>query len=346
MGKRRVTTPDVENEETRFERILSLYSPLAASGPPGSRWVSVQQAADTLGTDPEAAGKYLQAIAEVMGVPLGDEEGDLGSDDALELQDSSPLPLRRMSAAERQALISFAGGAISGAPEPAAHLFSAALAGAGVPAVPVVFIDNPPLLPPAGVAEYVRLAVEAKRSGCWLALTLRGEAAVLIEVVAVVAVPATGFWYVAGWSEKDKRREAATVRRFRLDRAGEVRLGPALPSGRGGAAAELREEDVFQDAWAVDTGRSHDVRVFFQGGANLRVKVERETAHRPGRRLIGGPDGSFIYEDRVGGLNEFAAWLRTFGAGTRVLVPQALADRMLETGQRRSRARGDETQGI
>lgn len=125
--------------------------------------------------------------------------------------------------------------------------------------------------------------------------------------------------------ERDGR--GRTLRLWRLDRIRSLSLTEVpytYPPG-----FDLHE--AFADRWGLQGGEMTHVRVRFYNDFNVVERMKRETAHRRNRKLEELPDGSYIFEDDVVGLDDFRMWLRGFGASAEVLEPLSLRRSMYES---------------
>lgn len=107
--------------------------------------------------------------------------------------------------------------------------------------------------------------------------------------------------------------------------------------------------EYLANRWGISSDSETLVRVRFKNTpwhliALNKVKgdVSRRRIYHPECRLEMCPDGSVLLRDKVVGLSEFAAWLRSYGDAAEVLEPESLRRMMARTGRRMLERYGEE----
>lgn len=98
---------------------------------------------------------------------------------------------------------------------------------------------------------------------------------------------------------------------------------------------EYRSEyylNMFDNMFSISVEPPVDVGVEFEAFGNIPQKIRQLAKHRKNGKCeeITRSDTStvLLYTDKISGLDDFAAYLRTFGKSARVLFPQELKERM------------------
>ena len=116
---------------------------------------------------------------------------------------------------------------------------------------------------------------------------------------------------------------------LRLDRIKRI----TLTRSRFAVPSSFQLQHCLEPGWGVSPAKPVEVRVRFENIHNLMDKVKRHISGRPRARII-QQNGFFIYQDTVGGLQEFQSWLRQFGHAAEVLQPVSMRKQFLRSAKR------------
>jgi predicted DNA-binding transcriptional regulator YafY len=136
-------------------------------------------------------------------------------------------------------------------------------------------------------------------------------------------------WYVVAIN---KENEGVTD--FRADRFAKVELGEE--SFRRPEGFDLKE--YMAAKWGISGDSESKIQVCFRNTGwhntamdKLKGDVSRRRVYCRDCELRERFDGSLLLKDKVAGLREFAAWLRSYGDAAEVLEPAALRRKMRKT---------------
>lgn len=121
-------------------------------------------------------------------------------------------------------------------------------------------------------------------------------------------------WYVVAYCRLRK-----DIRMFRIDRMLRVELTERefVPP------KDFDFDEFLENAWVVEHGREHTIRIQFSDAAARLVK---ELTWHPTQKVEEISPGTVIVTFKTGGLNEVAEWLMHYGDQARVLSPSKLRE--------------------
>lgn len=100
-------------------------------------------------------------------------------------------------------------------------------------------------------------------------------------------------------------------------------------------------QEFMSGRWGISSGGEISVQVRFRNTAwhvvaldKLQGELSRRQVNYSHCKLTKRADGSMILADRIKGVNEFAAWLRSYGDAAEVLESSPLRRKMYETSRR------------
>lgn len=132
-------------------------------------------------------------------------------------------------------------------------------------------------------------------------------------------------WYLVCW-----RPDEMDYRTYRVDRIRSVKE----PGGTFTPPEGFSLEEYTRYAWGIERSEEKPVRVRirFYDDFNVISLVKRDIAHREKTaKFEKQPDGSYILEDWVSGLNELRVWVRSFGPSAEVLEPEELKEGVIKS---------------
>ena len=91
--------------------------------------------------------------------------------------------------------------------------------------------------------------------------------------------------------------------------------------------------EIVKDMFAISLEEAEYVKVEFEDIFAIREKLSRLLVNRPNAKLY-EKNHKLIYEDKISGLRDFAAYLRRYGAGCKVIEPPKLCKMMQESAAR------------
>jgi predicted DNA-binding transcriptional regulator YafY len=139
-------------------------------------------------------------------------------------------------------------------------------------------------------------------------------------------------WYIISLAPPNNQ-----ISEYRADRLTNVKAGNEFfekPAG-------FNLKDHLARRWGISSGAEYNVSVKFQDTDwhksaldKLRGDISRRQVYNPQCHLEPQPDKSWILQDRVSGLPEFAAWIRSYGDAAVVLSPEKLRRKMGDTAKK------------
>lgn len=129
-------------------------------------------------------------------------------------------------------------------------------------------------------------------------------------------------WYVVAHC-----RLRNEMRIFRVDRISEIVLSPE----RFVPPRSFDLDAFLHDAWMVERGQVHRVRIRFSGTA---ARLVRELTWHPSQQVEEDTEGRVIVSFETGGLGEVADWVMGYVDEARVLEPRELRELVRERARR------------